>query len=162
METESLPVARFSSQDAGYIFDLLKSKNVCVLATQMKHGVHMSVVHYSVDDSFTVYFATKDGTRKHAHLQNDDALQLIMFDTTKQVEVCVDGRASEVQDGMVRTKIVNELYKIASRESNSAPPISKLYVGDYVAYAVRPTKITAASFLDYKGGDSRIFKTLTF
>jgi nitroimidazol reductase NimA-like FMN-containing flavoprotein (pyridoxamine 5'-phosphate oxidase superfamily) len=145
------------------IHSFLESELVGVLATVDPNGrPHATVIYYSVDSEFNIFFSTKDQTKKSGNLSHNNAAQLVVFDTPSQTLVQVYGTVSEIDEPFDRQLAFAGTIKAASLTSdNGVPPISRLMAGKYVAYKLTPTQVRMAVYARPDPGDySKIFETL--
>lgn len=163
MKTAPFVVTRFSSEIANNIYDELAAQRVATLGTMGPNKrPYLSAVYYSLDDNFVFRFATKNGTQKHRNLQENPRVQLLVYDERRQLTIQVRGKAEEILDGRTRTKVVNRMYELAGKNDYNAPPASKLYAGDYVAYCIKPEFITMGLFIRPQKGGYDMYDRLDF
>lgn len=155
--------SRASSESANNVYEELSAHSVATVATMNDDGTtHLSAVYYYIDETFTLSFATKRKTVKHRNLLNDNRVELLVFDERRQLTIQITGNAHEVTDKKLENTIVEYMHWTASQNDYASPPISKLKAGSYVAYQVRPKKISMALFLRPQAGGYDMFETLDF
>jgi uncharacterized pyridoxamine 5'-phosphate oxidase family protein len=143
------------SQRERRIYDFLKANPAGVLSTVDPDGdPHGTVIYYDVDTSFCTYFLTKTETRKYDDIKHYDHVMLTVFEPKYQSVAQVAGIASELTDSTEINRIAGAAQTASLKTSRSGlPPISKLTVGGYTAFAVKPVQIRMAVY--FKPGVNR-------
>ncbi len=156
-------IDRNHSETARNIYAELSKSHVGALATIDHAGMpHLSVMYFKVNNDFTLHFATKRGTKKHANLTKKADVRVLIFDEKKQLTIQIEGAAHEVRDAAEEQRVIEHAYMLASENNFDAPPISKLQAGEYVAYKIKPARITMAMFTRPQRGGYDMLETLDF
>jgi uncharacterized protein YhbP (UPF0306 family) len=137
------------------IFYFLQSNPVGVLSSVTPDNTpHGTVIYFSIDSHFTIFFITKDKTRKHDNLRHNSHVMLTVFEPASQTTVQITGVATEMTDTVDISKIAGAVVRACSRTSNAGlPPISKLQAGTYVGYKITPAQIRMATYSNSGPGD---------
>lgn len=146
------------------IHQFLQSHPAGVLAEVDQNGhPHASVIYFSVDDQFGIYFATKTNTRKYENLRSNPDVMLVTFHQSTQATAQISGKVIEVSDQNISNKILDMIEGIAQKYSISGvAPTLKLDTGDYVIYKLRPDTIRFAMFLRPDPVTYDTYETLVF
>ncbi len=155
---------RALAESAKNIYEELKAQHIAAIAT-IERGTgtpQLTVVYYAVDDDFGIRFATKKETRKHQNLQENSAVQLLVYDEKRQLTIQVTGKVDEITDEKLKQDTVENMYKLSNDNDYNSPPMSKLFAGRYITYRVLPSKITMAFFLRPQKGGYDMFETISF
>lgn len=157
------PITRTTSEAANNIFEELTSRHSGVLATIDKNCLpHITAVYYIVEPDFTIKFATKRQTLKHRNLTKHPDVQLLAYDEISLTTIQVTGKAYQIEDREEEQAIIEKVYVLAAENEYEAPPISKLYAGDYICYTIKPSRITMAVYLRPQKGGYDMFETIDF
>jgi nitroimidazol reductase NimA-like FMN-containing flavoprotein (pyridoxamine 5'-phosphate oxidase superfamily) len=117
----------------------LKANITGVLATASRgHKPHASVVYYTCDDSFSVYFATRFGSRKHqAMREHPDVAFVVGIEETPQT-IQIEGVAEEIVDADEKLRILPGLIRALTSNENYFAPITKLDQSEIVVMWIKP------------------------
>lgn len=153
--TTSTDAPASRSEKARHIADFLQSQFSGVLCTVDPQGEpHGAVIYYAADDHFSIVFSTKSGTRKSDNLQRHDRLSFVVYDVSSQTTLEIQGVAEEMTEVHEAQTVFASIFKISEQHSEvHIPPVAKLMAGSYVAYRVRPVRISMAVFARPAAGD---------
>lgn len=143
LQSESSP----ESQDL--IRDFLKAHHSGVLSTSSTTGSpHGAPVYFSMEEDFSLLFATKTETLKYKNIQENNRVAFACYDEVAQTAVQIGGLAEKVDDPEVYQSTINAIYQYSAELSKTElPPIEKLFAGDYVVVRIVPEIIKMAVFL---------------
>lgn len=146
------------------IFEFLSSHPIGVLATvDQAHKPHATTIYYAVNEDFSVTFTTKRDTKKHAVLDTNPNVCLVVFEAFSQTTTQIEGVAEEMADQAAAIEAFGNTLKAAMQTSDAGvPPISKLFAGNYIAYCIRPSSIRMAVFRRPDKGEYDMFETIEF
>lgn len=135
------------------IFRFLRQHPVGVLATVSPDGhPNASAVYIAVDDQLNLTFTTKQGTKKHENIVQNNDVMFVVYDAATQATVQVSGNAIEETDAQAAQDIYHGTLHAAQQTGpDVVPPVAKLAAGPYVAYAVKPSNIWMT---EYGWGDN--------
>ena len=144
--------------------DFLATHQTGVLSTTDDDGgPRAAVVYFSVRDDFSITFATKKETKKHANLQRDPRAMFVVYEESSQSTVQVQGHAEVITDPGEAKRVIDQVANIASTTSESGElAVSKLEAGGFVAYQLLPAQIRMAVFARPDPGGYDIFETIYF
>lgn len=145
------------------IYTFLKNNPIGVLSTVTPNNdPHGTVIYYSVNEQFTASFLTRHDTRKYDNIHHHDHVMLTVFDPRSQTTAQITGRAHEVTSTSEINRIAaNTLGASLVTSENGIPPITKLEVGEYAAFTIKPVQIRLAVFGRPDGGDySELFESI--
>ena len=87
------------SQTRAELVEFLKSKNPAVLSTISSSGQPMSAtLYFTFDEYMNFYFMTKSYTRKHANLQQNSEVALVIGTENTPATVQIQGKAARITD----------------------------------------------------------------
>ncbi len=143
--------------------EFLKTHKVGVLATVDPDGdPHAAAIYYTIGSDLTISFLTKVHTKKADNLEHNNHAMLVVYEAETQTTVQVTGEVSKVSDSSELNDIFTQIiYASLDASQTAVPPISKLDLGEYVAYHIKPIQIRMASFSHAKSGNyDSLFKTI--
>lgn len=160
-ETKQLAI---SSESHARIFAFLQGQQSGVLATvDPNQNPHAVVIYYSIDEDFTVYFATKRETKKSDNLSHNNHAMLLVYEEQEQITVQVTGECQDISDTPASREVYKQMVEASMKTSESGiPPISKLSAGDYIAYRLDPVRIRMAVFNRPDSGGYEMYETINF
>lgn len=128
------------------IFEFLKKNSVMNLGTVDKRGwPYITPVFYIIDSHWTIYFVSREHTKKIKNIAQNKKVGLTVWDE-KKMSINISGIAKEVKNSQ---KINDILDKIAHAPNEGFwPPILRLNHGKYVVYGITPKTITALPLTD--------------
>jgi uncharacterized protein YhbP (UPF0306 family) len=137
------------------IYHFLHANPVGVLSSVTPDDTpHGTVIYFSIDSHFTIYFITKDRTRKHDNLKHNSHVMLTVFESVSQTTAQIVGVATELTDTRTISRIAGAVVSACTRTSDAGlPPISKLQAGMYVGYKITPAQIRIATYSQANPGD---------
>ena len=143
------------SQRHRRIYLFLVYTPVGVLSTTDPNGEpHGVVIYFNIDDTFTITFLTRKGTKKYDNLIHNNHVMLTVFDAASQTTVQVSGEAYEItgRDDLEKT-VKNILVKNRQLQGKGLMPIAKLQAGEFTAFRIRPAQMRMAIYTHAQPGD---------
>lgn len=136
------------------IYKYLSSRRSGVLATvSPNHTPHAAAIYYSISPKFEISFITKQDTKKAHNITKNNRVILVVCDDAAQIMAQVIGKASDITHTPEAEDVFASAIKAAHDTSLSGvPPISKLNVGNYVAYRITPNIVRMADFSRAQSG----------
>lgn len=130
------------------LLTFLHEHPVGVLSTVSPEGEpHGSVIYFAVGHDTTFAFVTKRLTAKYHHLAHNPAATLTCFDAPSQTTVNIRGNVEEVNSSFELNAIAEAIMAASLKTTDaSAPPITKIKAGDFVAFKLTPTSIYMATY----------------
>lgn len=156
------PTTAKASERNEKIFEFLTTHPVGVLSlVDPNNNPHATVIYFSVDTDFNIFFTTKSDTHKHDNLKHNKHAMFTVFEPVSQTTVQIIGEALLV-DGEAKSQEVFRSTVAASMATSEGgiPPISKLQAGDYVAYQLTPKQIRMAVYVRPDSGGYEMFETI--
>lgn len=126
----------------------LQNHHLAGLATVSPAGqAHATVIYYFVQPDLTLYFITKNVTRKCGYLRQDGRVGLEITDEPARQTIQLEGRASEIVDPFEFGRIIDNFQVEMKRNPDvwNDIPISHVRNG-YCIFAVRPTWLCWSDF----------------
>lgn len=145
------------------IYTFLKNNPIGVLSTVTPNNdPHGTVIYYSINEQFLTSFLTRHDTHKYDNIQHNDHVMLTVFDPHSQTTAQIIGEAHEVTSGAEINRIAaNTLGASLVTSESGTPPITKLEVGEYAAFTIKPVQIRLAVFGRPDPGDySELFESI--
>lgn len=119
---------------------------------------HGAIVYVCADDHHpTVYFITKQQTKKYQNLRDRNQVSLTIVNPSENSTLQASGHAFDVRDASVIDTVMEKIAHDHVSAKEWLPPIAKLRAG---AYEVVGVKLSHARLAQYQGmtiGDERIF-----
>ena len=106
-------------------------------------------LYFYTGDDFTIYFLTKEKTRKFQNILQLSHTSLCTYSEEEKTVIEVDGTAQPLNDTIMLLQVIEWFELIVkSRNTDSVflPPISQLDAGNYVGCTIKPKKITFRKF----------------
>lgn len=137
-----------TSQKHAHVYNFMKHNHMGVLSTVSAEGKPWgSAIYYVVDEKFNVYFVTRKETFKYQNLDKSSFAALTVADEENQQTVQLSGSISKVPPEDYLEVVFNRLAAIQPKSDlNWAPPIEKVYKGDYMPLCLTPTRLQYADF----------------
>lgn len=126
----------------------LSKNNIATLATVDATGCpRASVIYFVIDPQLNVYFITKRDTAKAKNIKLNNNVSLAVYEPKSQTTAQISGTAEVVQDPTRFDDVFAKVQAIADKTGASpVPPISKLAVGPYEVFCIKPTDIRIARY----------------
>jgi len=96
--------------------DYIKKNPIAILSTVSDSQPHGSAVYVCVDGKSSVYFTTKENTRKFQFLQSNPKVALTIVKPSDNSTLQAEGAASVLKDEKTLAKVFNELAKIYAKK----------------------------------------------
>ncbi|MDX2776587.1 pyridoxamine 5'-phosphate oxidase family protein [Streptomyces caniscabiei] len=154
-----------SQESQDQILEFLQSHASGVLVTaDASANPYGAVVFYTVNDDFSIQFATKSETQKFKNIEQNAQVAFVCYDETTQTSLQLNGNAEIIQDPAEKEKVIHNMHLLSDTTSRSnMPPTEKLYAGEYQAVRIMPRVIKLAVFVrpDVESNED-IYEVLTF
>lgn len=127
----------------------LENHPLCTLSTHAADGsIDTATVYFSCDSTFTLYFVTKEDTRKAHNLAANQQITATIADETVLLLAEIKGTATPLQDYDEVASAVTAIQKIViDRKADYwVPPIAQLEDGPYIVYKITPTQVRFLQF----------------
>ena len=146
-------------------YNFLQNHPAGVLATVDPNGdPHAAVIYYSTDESLTVTFLTKDGTKKSDNLAHYNHAMLTVFDEKLQTTVQVTGIVTKITSDTEISQLFRSMLRASLHHGRSAvPPITRLQKGQFVGYRLKPVQVRLSAYAHPAvRGLGTMFETIDF
>ena len=154
-----------SQESREQILEFLQSHASGVLVTaDTAANPYGAVVFYTVNDDFSIQFATKTETQKFKNIEQNGQVAFVCYDETTQTSLQLSGTAEIIQDPAEEEKAIHNMHQLSETTSTSnLPPAEKLYAGAYRAVRIVPRVIKLAVFVrpDAESNED-LYEVLTF
>lgn len=139
----------------------LKRHKTGVLATtEQDHRVHASMVYYTADDNFNLYFLTLSHTRKFKGIQAHPQVAFTVSTPDVPQTLQIEGMAMDITLDEEAVKKKDELFEILNSNQWFPAPITKLDPAGIILVWVRPTWIRWADYAFEQPGNEHVFKEI--
>lgn len=130
------------------IFDFLRNNPVGLLSTVTPdNDPHGSVVYFTPDNTFRIYFLTKTQTRKYDNIAHNSHVMLTVFDPSALSVAQITGTAEPINENSKVNAIARSIMSAYIQiHSDGVPPIAKLNAGEYAALIIYPSLIRMATY----------------
>jgi general stress protein 26 len=137
-----------SSESSKRMYDFIKHHPVGVLATVNPDDTpHATVIYFTIHNDFSITFVTKSDTKKHSNLQRSSQAMAVVYEPLSQTAVQITGNALEMLRTRDREAAFKNMMNSSMQTSDTGiPPLFKLEAGLFVAYRLKPSRITLAVF----------------
>jgi general stress protein 26 len=141
------------------IASYIRSHAVATLGTIDDDGTpYGAIIYVCCDDHHaTVYFITKNGTRKYKNLTARPDVSITVTNPGDISTVQAKGRASQVQDATTLDMITTKITRTLATAPEWLPPVAKLHAGEYAMVAVELTEARLAEYAGKQIGEPGIF-----
>ena len=117
----------------------LKANNIGVLATVSAENMpHASVVYYSCDDSFSIYFATRFNSRKYQAMRRHPNVAFTVGVEGTPQTMQIEGLAEEIVSADEKMKILPGLIRALTTNEKYFAPLTKLNPSEIVVMWIKP------------------------
>lgn len=142
-------------QDA---LNFLRGHKTGVLATVSPEGAaHASMVYYTCDDDFNIYFLTLASTRKYQGLLAHPQVAFTVATPDVPQTLQLEGMAMDITLDPDAAKKKDELLAVLNSNPWFYGPIEKLDLADTVVVWVRPTWVRWADYAFADAGNAHVF-----
>jgi uncharacterized pyridoxamine 5'-phosphate oxidase family protein len=145
------------------IYDFLHDNPVGVLTSVDPNGYpHGAVIYFYINEKFGISFLTKKGTKKYDNLVRNNNVMLVVYEPISQSVAQIVGQAYAMKDGYDLNVMAQKVFEASLKTSEGGiPPITKLQIGAYTAFEIKPAQIRMAIYERPDSGDySRIFESI--
>lgn len=119
---------------------------------------HGAIVYVCADGTRpTVYFITKQATRKYKNLIERHQVSITIVNPSENSTLQANGRTFEVQEPVVIDTVMKRIADEHVSAKEWLPPIAKLRAGAYVIIGIELTHARLAQFKGRVIGDEHIF-----
>ncbi len=139
----------------------LKRHRTGVLATAGHDNIpHASVVHYSPDDKFNIYFMTLKNTRKYKSIIAHPQVAFTIFTEDTPQTLQMEGMASDISFSEEAGSKKDELFEVLNKNPLFYPPITKLDIDETAIIWIRPTWIRWADYAFSEDGSKNVLQEI--
>ncbi len=132
-----------------------------ILATEAgDHQVHASMVYYTADSDFNIYFLTLMDTRKFKALQAHPQVAFTIATPDVPQTLQIEGMAMDITLDIEANKKKDELLQVLNSNPWFYAPVSKIDPSQTVVVWIRPTWIRWADYAFADAGSSHVFKEI--
>ena len=142
-------------------FEFLKAHRAGVLATADPDGKpHASVVYYTSDDTFSVYFITLASSRKYRALKANPWAAFVVGTLDVPQTLQIEGPVVELRQGEDAGKHLPELMENLTSNATYFAPITKMDPADIVVMWLEAKWIRWADYAQPLSGNENVFTEL--
>jgi len=134
-----------------------KSPTLCLSTCSPEGQAQSSLIYFAVDENLTLYFFSKEDTRKCENIAKNPKVALLMQDPEEQMSLQMEGVAQKITEQKELHSVFDFLIQTLSRSIDWPPPAGKIEGGDLAIYKV---KLTWARLGHFKDHDRDIFTQL--
>ena len=139
----------------------LKRHKTGVLATSAReYQVHSSMVYYTADDDFNIYFLTLRSTRKFKALSAHPQIAFTVSTPEVPQTLQIEGMAMDISLDEEAVKKKDKLFEVLNSNPWFAGPITKLDPATSAVIWIRPTWIRWADYAFAESGNEHVFKEI--
>lgn len=122
---------------------------------------HASMVYYTADDAFNVYFLTLPGTRKYQAISAHPQVAFTVSTADVPATLQLEGVAMDISlDPDIAAK-KSELMEVLNSNQWFYGPIAKLDPADVVVVWVRPTWVRWANYAFAEAGSGSVLQEIS-
>lgn len=139
----------------------LKRHRTGVLASAGHDNIpHASVVHYTADDQFNLYFMTLTNSRKYEAIRAHPQVAFTIFTEDQPQTLQMEGMASDFSSDDKAGLKKDELFDILNKNPFFYPPITKLDIHDTALVWIQPKWIRWADYAFGEDGTEKVWKEI--
>lgn len=139
----------------------LKHNRAGVLATIAgEYNIHASMVYYTADDDFNIYFLTQISSRKFEALSEHPQVAFTIASAEIPQTLQIEGMAMDISLDDEEKKKKDALFEILNTTTLFYAPLAKLDPAELVMVWIRPTWIRWADYAFEEIGNRHIFKEI--
>lgn len=139
---------------------LNRHKTGVLAAVSPEGNVHASMVYYTADADFNVYFLTLINSRKFEALSAHPQVAFTVATESTPQTLQIEGMAMDISLDEEAAKRKDELFKILNSNPWFYPPVSKLDPAETVVVWIKPTWVRWADYAFEQNGSSHVFKEI--
>src|SRR5688500_4360080 len=83
---------------------------------------HAAAIYYVTDDDLNFYFVTDNTSRKYKHIKARPSVAMTITHVEQQLTAQLTGRASEVKQGAIIRRVLNDLETSTRQQIPVWPP----------------------------------------
>ena len=138
--------------------DFLKSHTAGFLATISREGEpHASVVYYTSDESFSIFFLTLISSRKYAAMKANPKAAFVVGTLDVPQTLQIEGIVTELHEGDDMGKHIPELLQRLTSNATYFAPITKMDPADIVVMWLEAKWIRWGDYATAGGGNKNVF-----
>ena len=139
----------------------LKRHKTCVLATVSAEGeAHASMIYYTADDAFNVFFLTLMNSRKYAGITAHPQVAFTISTPETPQTLQIEGMATDISLDREVGKRKDAILEVLHSNDFFSPPIFKLDPAMSVVVWIKPKWIRWADYAFAKEGTDHVFKQI--
>lgn len=139
----------------------LRRHKTGVLATISPNSVpHASMVYYTADDAFNIYFLTLIDSRKYSGLSANPKVAFTVSTPDVPQTLQIEGMAMDISLDQEAAKKKEELFAVLNSNPWFFAPVTKLDPAETVIVWVRPTWVRWADYAFAESGSEHVFKEI--
>ena len=139
----------------------LRRHKTGVLATVSAGGeAHASMVFYTADEHFNVYFFTMVNTRKFAAIKAHPQVAFVVSTPEVPQTLQIEGLAVDIPEMEDTRELRQGLYKVLNSNNWFAGPIMKLDPANVGVMRLKPTWVRWADYAFSESGSHNVFKEI--
>lgn len=134
-----------------------KSPALCLSTCGADGQPHSSLIYYGLDQDLTIYFFSKEDTRKCTNMAENPKVSLLMQNVAEEQVLQMEGVAERIVDRKELEYVFDFMMQTLSRRIAWPPPAGRIDGGDLAFYKI---KLTWARLGHFKGHEKDIFTEL--
>jgi len=139
----------------------LKRHKAGVLATvAADYNIHASMVYYTADDDFNIYFLTQLTSRKFEALSEHPQVAFTIAESDIPQTLQIEGMAMDISLDEGEAKKKDALFEILNSHSPFYAPLTKMDPASIVMIWIRPTWVRWGDFAFEEIGNRHVFKEI--
>lgn len=138
----------------------LKRHKTGVLATKGEGGPHASMIYYTADDNFNIYFATLENSRKFKALSAHPEVAFVVATPDVPQTLQIEGMAMDIMLDQTFAEKKEEIMKVLNSNPNFHAPMTKMDPAEMIVVWVRPTWIRWSDYAFEESGNQHVFKEI--
>jgi len=132
-----------------------------VLATVSAEGnAHASMVYYTADNNFNIYFLTLINTRKYSSIQAHPQVAFTVSTPDVPQTLQIEGMAMDISLDEEAVQKKDTLFEVLNSNPWFYAPVTKMDPATSVIVWVRPTWVRWADYAFEQDGNQHIFKEI--
>lgn len=139
---------------------LTRHKTGVLATSERDYQVHASLINYTADEDFNIYFITRSDMRKFKALSAHPQVAFTVATTDVPQTLQIEGMAMDISLDPEASKKKEALFATLNSNEMFYAPLAKLDLGELVLVWIRPTWIRWADYAFEESGDRHIFKEI--
>jgi general stress protein 26 len=139
---------------------LLRHKTGVLSTLSLEGQVHGSMLYYTADDDFNIYFLTLSNSRKFKALQANPRVAFTVATPEVPQTLQIEGIATDISLDEEAAKKKEQLLETLNSNPWFYAPVAKLDLADTTVVWVRPTWIRWADYAFADAGSEHVFKEI--